>query len=334
MTNTQKVLAQHIYPILPPHLSQLLMAVPIRLLSKVTEIRIRINQPLILVLGNHDIMIDISGQATSQSQAYHCTIQDLLRTFQLICKNSVYAFEPELRQGYLTITGGHRVGLAGQATAFDGTVKTLTHISSLNIRLARAIPGCAEPILPFVIDAVSRRIYNTLLISPPRCGKTTILRDLIRQLSTGKASLGIAGVQIGLVDERSEIAACENGIPSIDLGPRVDVLDACPKASGLLMLIRSMAPEVIATDELGRAEDATAVQEAIHAGVSILATVHSRTINELRERPHIGELVQQRVFERYVILSNRLGPGTIEEIVDSRLEKVVYANSIEVKVCG
>ncbi|CQR74048.1 hypothetical protein SOV_21660 [Sporomusa ovata DSM 2662] len=334
MTNTQDILVQHIYPLLPPNLSQILMAVPVSLLAKVTEIRIRANQPLVLVLGNHDVMIDVFGQAASQAQAYYCTIQDLLKTFQLLCKNSVYAFEPELRQGYLTIKGGHRVGLAGQATAFDGTVKTLTHISSLNIRLARAIPGCADIILPFVIDSVSRRIYNILLISPPRCGKTTILRDLIRQLSTGKATLGIVGVQIGLVDERSEIAACENGIPSVDLGPRVDVLDACPKASGLLMLIRSMAPEVIATDELGRAEDAAAVREAIHAGVSVLATVHSRTINELRERPYIGELVQQKMFDRYVILSNRLGPGTIEKIIDSRLEKTVYACSNEVRECG
>lgn len=334
MTNVQNILTQHIYPILPPHLSQLLMAVSVRLLGNVTEIRLRANQPFVLVLGNHDVMLDASGQASSQSQAYHCTIEDLLRTFQLICKNSVYAFEPELRQGYLTINGGHRVGLAGQATAFDGTIKTLTHISSLNIRLARAIPGCADTILPFVIDNASRRIYNTLLISPPRCGKTTILRDLIRQLSTGKAPLGITGVQVGLVDERSEIAACEKGIPSIDLGPRVDVLDACPKASGLLMLIRSMAPEVIATDELGREEDAIAVREAIHAGVSIIATVHSRTINELRERPHIGELVQQRMFDRYVILSNRLGPGTIEEIYDARQEKAIYLCSNEVRICG
>jgi stage III sporulation protein AA len=334
MTNTENILTQHIYPILPLHLSQLLKAIPPRLQAKVTEIRIRVNQPLLLVLGNHDIMLDVSGQASSQAQAYHCTIQDLLRTFQLICKNSVYAFEPELRQGYLTITGGHRVGLAGQATAFNGAVKTLTHISSLNIRLARAIPGCADPILPFIIDDVSHRIYNTLLISPPRCGKTTILRDLIRQLSTGKATLGIAGVQIGLVDERSEIAACENGIPSIDLGPRVDVLDACPKASGLLMLIRSMAPEVVATDELGRLEDAAAVREAIHAGVSVIATVHSRTISELRERPHVGELIQQKMFERYVILSNRLGPGTIEEIYDSCQEKVIYAGTNEVRICG
>ncbi|MBP2634173.1 MAG: stage sporulation protein [Firmicutes bacterium] len=333
MENIQNILTKYIYPMLPPHIAQLLMKLPVKLLANVTEIRIRINQPLLLVTGNQDIMVADAGQETNPSQAYRSTRQDLLRIFQVMCKNSVYAFEPELQQGYLTITGGHRVGLAGQAAVIDGTVKTLTHISSLNIRLARSIPDCAKPILPFVIDRINKRIYNALLISPPRCGKTTILRDLIRQLSNGNVDLGISGVQIGLVDERSEIAACENGIPSIDLGPRVDVLDACPKAKGLLMLIRSMAPEVVATDEIGRAEDVAAIQEAIHAGVSVITTVHSRTIHDLYERPYIGELVKHKTFDRYIILSNRLGPGTIEEIYNANHEKIhIYSN--EVKVCG
>jgi len=333
MNNTQNILTQYIYPMLPPHIPKLLMQLPGKLLANLTEIRIRVNQPLLLVVGNHDVMVADFGQTTIAAQAYHCTMQDLVKIFQVMCKNSVYAFEPELQQGYLTIPGGHRVGLAGQAAVFDGTVKALTRISSLNIRLARSIPGCAKLILPFVIDSINRRIYNTLLISPPRCGKTTILRDLIRQLSIGNTNLGIPGVQIGLVDERSEIAACENGIPSIDLGPRVDVLDACPKAKGLLMLIRSMAPEVVATDELGRAEDTAAIQEAISAGVSVIATIHSRTIYDLYTRPHIGELVQHKAFDRYVILSNRLGPGTIEEIYNTDQEKI-YSHANEVKVCG
>jgi stage III sporulation protein AA len=333
MLNTLTILTRYIYPILPAHLSQLLTQLPAKLLANVTEIRIRVNQPLLLVLGNHDVMISESGQVTNESQAYHCTMQDLLRTFQMMCKNSVYAFEPELRQGYLTIAGGHRVGLAGQAAVFDGAIKTLTHISSLNIRIAKAVPDCSKPILPFVINYVDKQIYNTLLISPPRCGKTTLLRDLIRQLSIGNTSLGIPGVQVGVVDERSEIAACENGLPSIDLGPRVDVLDACPKASGLLMLIRSMAPEVVATDELGRAEDAAAVREAIYAGVRVIATAHSRTIYDLIKRPYIGELIQQRMFDRYIILSNRNGPGTIEDIYNSNQEKInIYSN--EVEICG
>ncbi|WP_425061374.1 hypothetical protein SCACP_19460 [Sporomusa carbonis] len=333
MRNIQSILSEHIYPVLPPGIVQLIMSLPPSVLTKITEIRLRANQPLLLVLDLHDIMVAESGHVSGESQAYRCSRDDLIKTFQLICKNSVYAFEQELRLGYLTINGGHRVGLAGQVTTFDGTIKALKNISSLNIRLAREVPGCADNIIPFVV-AGGRRILNTLIISPPRCGKTTILRDLLRQLSTGKPALSIPGVQVGLVDERSEIAACQNGIPSVDLGPRVDVLDACPKASGLLMLIRSMAPDVVATDELGRAEDADAVREAVHAGVSVIATAHSRTVKELGQRPHISELVKQKFFERYVILSGRLGPGTVEEIYDSIQDKVIYSCRNEVKICG
>ncbi|QDR80814.1 stage III sporulation protein AA [Sporomusa termitida] len=330
MKNIQTSLNEHIYPVLPPHIARLIAALPGSMLNKVTEIRIRADQPLQLVLGSQDITV----QTEHKTRLYQCTSEDVNRTFQLICKNSVYAFEEEVRQGYLTIAGGHRVGLTGQAITMEGTVRTLKHINSLNIRLAREITGCADRILPFVTAKEHNEVFSTLIISPPRCGKTTILRDLIRQLSTGNPLLGIAGVQIGVVDERSEIAACQQGIPTVDLGPRVDVLDACPKASGLLMLIRSMAPYIVATDELGRREDALAVREAVCAGVKVLATAHSRTIAEFQQRPYVGELIQEQVFERYIILSNRSGPGTIEEILDSRHKKAIGACLNEVNVCG
>lgn len=333
MKSIRTIFNQDICPVLPSHIANLIMSLSDNILNKVTEIRIRSNQPLLLILDNCDIMVSISDSA-GKYENYYCSSEDLTRTFQLLCKNSVYAFEEEVRQGYLTISGGHRVGLAGQATVFNGSITTLKNINSLNIRLARSIPGCADKILPFVIDTRTQRIFNTLLISPPRCGKTTILRDLIRQLSIGNPILGITGAQIGIVDERSEIAACKNGIPSIDLGPRVDVLDACPKASGMLMLIRSMGPDIVATDELGRVEDVAAIREALHAGVSVLATVHSQTLQDLYERPYVNELVRQNFFQRYVILSKRFGPGTVEEIYDSCQSKILYSCHNEVKVCG
>ncbi|WP_371370774.1 stage III sporulation protein AA [Sporomusa aerivorans] len=334
MKNLRNLLSQYIYPVLPAHLVDLLHTLPDSTLNKIAEIRIRANQPFLLVLATKDLAVSQPDRANGGEAIYRCTAEDVTQTFQLICKNSVYAFEEEVRQGYLTINGGHRVGLAGQATTFDGKVKTIKHISSINIRLARAISGCADQIMPFIMNENGRSIYNTLVISSPRCGKTTILRDLVRQLSTGNPLLGNPGIQIGVVDERSEIAACQNGIPSIDLGPRVDVLDACPKASGMLMLIRSMSPAVVATDELGREEDAAAVREAIHAGVSVIATAHSRTICQLRERPYIGELVKHNYFDRYVLLSDRLGPGTVEEIYDASQEKALFTKANEVKICG
>lgn len=330
MKNIQTTLNEHIYPVLPPHIAQLIAALPGSQLGRTTEIRLRANQPLQLVLGSEDITV----QTEHKTRVYQCTSEDVHRTFQLICKNSVYAFEEEVRQGYLTIAGGHRVGLTGQAITLEGAVRTIKSISSLNIRLAREIPGCADRLLPLVADKEHQEVFSTLIISPPRCGKTTILRDLIRQLSAGNPTLGIAGLQIGVVDERSEIAACQQGIPTVDLGPRVDVLDACPKASGLLMLIRSMAPRIVATDELGRREDALAVREAVCAGVKVIATAHSRTIDEFQQRPYVGELIKEQVFERYIILSSRSGPGTIEEVLDSRRKKLLFTCLNEVNVCG
>jgi len=319
MFNIQKkeienILEKYIFPVLPPHLVTIISAVPTSQLAYLIEIRLRVNRPLLLVLGSVDIMLNSVGDIVNNLDgAYLCTREDINKILQAISKNSLYAFEQELKMGFLTIHGGHRVGLAGQAIVDGGEIKALKNISSLNIRMAREIKGCGDTIIPYMITG-GKRILSTLVISPPCCGKTTLLRDLIRQISIGNNEF--RGQQVGVVDERSEVAACKNGIPTVDLGPRTDVLDGCPKASGMLMLIRSMSPAVVATDELGRAEDVCAVCEALNAGVSILATVHGRDINEVLQRPHVGELILHKYFERYIILSDQPKMGTIEKIID------------------
>ncbi|MCE5287351.1 MAG: stage III sporulation protein AA [Pelosinus sp.] len=311
-----------IYPVLAPQLASILQLVQADILGAVTEIRIRTLKPLMLVLGNEDIMLSAAGQVTKSShEAYLCTEDDLLKTLQLICKNSRYAVEEELRLGFITIKGGHRVGLCGQIALEQSRIKTFKHISGMNIRLAREVKGCSQKVLSYLFE--NNQIVSTLIISPPRCGKTTLLRDIIRNISKGIECLGVKGLQVGIVDERSEVAACQNGVPTVDLGPRVDVLDACPKASGMLMLIRSMGPEVLATDELGRQEDAIAVQEALHAGVSVIATVHGKDEKEIKERPYIGDLVKNHYFQRYIILDNTPKVGTVRRI-SSGTGKVLY----------
>jgi len=316
------MLEKFIFPVLPSHLVAIISAIPIDQLTYLTEIRLRVNRPLLLILGSVDIMLSSVGDIVHDvERAYVCTLDDINKIVQMISKNSLYAFEQELKMGFLTIHGGHRVGLAGQAIVDGGEIKALKNISSLNIRMAREIKGCGDKVMPYIITE-GKRVLSTLVISPPCCGKTTLLRDLIRHISMGNKEF--RGLQVGVVDERSEIAACKNGIPTVDLGPRTDVLDGCPKASGMLMLIRSMAPAVVATDELGRAEDVCAVREALHAGVSILATVHSRDVNELMQRPYVGELIKHKYFDRYVILSDRPKVGTIEKIVDSAECKILW----------
>ncbi|WP_378955578.1 stage III sporulation protein AA [Pelosinus sp. sgz500959] len=321
----ETILQNFIFPILPYQLAAMIREVPISQLTNLTEIRLRVNKPLLLVLGNVDIMLTSKGKfLRTQDGAYRCDRDDIHTTLQLISKNSLYAFEQELKMGFITIHGGHRIGLAGQAIVDGGEIKSLKNISSLNIRMAREIKGCGRDVIPYLIGE-GKRVVSTLLISAPCCGKTTLLRDLIRQISTGNTSF--PGVQVGVVDERSEIGACKNGIPTVDLGPRTDILDACPKASGMLMLIRSMSPAVIATDELGRAEDLYAVREALHAGVSVLATVHGRDSDEVMQRPYVGELIQGKYFERYIILSDQPKVGTIEKIIDSKRNEVLWMPS-------
>jgi stage III sporulation protein AA len=324
--NIRRDIENTILPLLPMHVASMLRSIPAELLTKVTEIRLRCNQPLAIVLDNGDIMLDRHGvPVTDIGLAYHCCHEDVQKTLQCISKNSLYAYEQDICQGFITIAGGHRVGIAGQAVMAGPKIATQKNVSSLNIRLAREVLNCATAVLPYIL--ANNRVQSSLLIGPPRCGKTTLLRDMIRQISTGLPNLGFAGVNVGLVDERSEIAACQNGVATVNLGPRVDILDACPKAQGLLMLIRSLAPAVVATDELGREEDCNAVQEALHAGVSVLATVHAKTVTEALSRPYIGDLIRSRYFERYVILGSTPHIGAVKQIIAAATGDVLFPTS-------
>jgi stage III sporulation protein AA len=181
--------------------------------------------------------------------------------------------------------------------------------------LAHQVKGCADRVLPYVINRQGSGIYHTLIISPPRCGKTTLLRDIIRQLSNGNKYM--AGMSIGVVDERSEIGACYMGAPQNELGIRTDILDCCPKAMGMMMLIRSMSPQIIAVDEIGSKEDLEAIDYVIGCGCKLIATVHGSSIEDIRSKPTLCDLVKKKLFERYIILNNDTEIGHLEEIYDS-----------------
>ncbi|MZP28470.1 stage III sporulation protein AA [Heliobacterium undosum] len=304
-------LLPYLAPSLRSLLTELLVAQP-RLIDEITEIRLRAGRPLALCGRTGDQLLR------------SVTEEELIQTIHLIAHCSVYALEQEFRQGFLTLPGGHRVGLAGRVILDGGRVKTIHPVSSLNIRIARQFPGVADPLLPQLLAAGEGVFYSTLIISPPSGGKTTLLRDIIRQISAGRPEIGLPGMTVGLVDERSEVAACYRGCPQNDVGPRTDVLDGCPKAEGLLRLLRSMGPQVLATDEIGREEDVLAVEEAVHSGVTLLATAHGRNREELLTRPGLSRMLKWNVFQRLVVLSRREGPGTLEGLYDAdgnRLEE-------------
>lgn len=272
----------------------------------VNEIRLRAGRPAILMENGREFFIRGDGAYTEHmDQAWQPDRQALQEIISHLCQYSLYAYEDELRQGYITVEGGHRVGIVGQAVRENtGSIRTIKHISAINIRIAHQVLGAAAPALPYIYRKGC--MHNTLIVSPPGCGKTTLLRDLVRQISSGNA-YGPART-VGVVDERSEIAGCYMGQPQNDLGPRSDVLDACPKALGMMMLLRSMSPAVLAVDELGSGEEIKAVRMAASCGVSLVATIHGMDRQDVLGKPGMGDLLEEGIFTCMLVL-HRDGQG-------------------------
>ncbi|WP_010274069.1 stage III sporulation protein AA [Paenibacillus senegalensis] len=293
---------ESVLSVLSHHLKLVIRQLSAAELSELEELRIRQNRPLEIISRGRSRFLTADGTVTDEpGKAYHPTSEDCAKLLDLLTNHSVYSYEEELKRGFITISGGHRVGLAGRTVLEQGQVKLLREISSFNIRIARERTGCASQLLPLLSDA---RGGSILLVSPPQHGKTTMLRDLARSISGGYTcgQIRVPGRKVGIIDERSEIAACVKGVPTFDVGPRTDVLDHCPKAEGMMMMIRSMSPEVLIVDELGRDEDAAAVHEAIHAGIQVLATAHAASLGDIEKRPGLRTLYESRAFSRYIVL--------------------------------
>lgn len=267
------------------------------------EMRIKASKPLIVILNNKEQILD-----------YKVTLEDLKIIMQRISNYSIYAFEEEIKQGFITIKGGHRVGLCGKCVMEENKIKTIKSISSLNIRISREVIGCSNTIMPYIFS--DGEVKNTIIISPPKCGKTTILRDIARNISNGMPNIVLQGQKVCIIDERSEICACLDGIPQMDVGIRADVLDNCLKSEGIMMAIRSMSPDVLICDEIGTYKDMESILSALSCGVNVITTIHGNGLEDFYNRVVYSDLVANHVFQRAVVLSNRRGVGTIEEIYD------------------
>ncbi|MCM1157043.1 MAG: stage III sporulation protein AA [Bacteroidales bacterium] len=279
------------------------------------ELRLRVMEPFIIIYDGEEFFVSEKGKLEKQAgEGYMVTAKDVKETLEYISSFSLYAYEDEIRQGFITVQGGHRIGLAGKVILEQGSVKSVKHISSINIRMSHERKGCGKEILPYIYDG--RQICHTLIISPPGCGKTTLLRDMVRLISNGDKKH--PGMSVGVVDERSEIGACYRGLPQNDVGIRTDVLDCCPKAEGMLMMIRSMSPAVIAVDEIGKREDVEALAYVMNCGCQMLATVHGASIEDIKNKPVLRKLVEEKLFKRFVILSGERKPGALETIFDER----------------
>ncbi len=298
----------------PPTVAKALLALPMETMAAVDEVRMRCGRPLMISCGTGDVFVKSNGQTSKTPDgSLRMTQEEIKYLFQAACQHSVYAYEEEIRQGFLTLKGGYRLGLAGRITVKDGKVAALSHCAGACVRIMRELKGCADEAMRVARPQGS--VYSTLIISPPMMGKTTLLRDMTRQISDG--IFGVGGKRVCLVDERAELAGCVAGVPQLDVGLRTDVLDGCPKAAGMMMALRSLSPQVLVTDELGGEEDAKAVMEAAFAGVKVLATVHGKDENDLMQRQGMRLLIQERVFERYLVLGQ--APGRIIKRLDQKL---------------
>lgn len=252
---------------------------------KIEEIRLRSNKPLMLKIGQETRAVD-----------YIVKQSEVLQAFERICENSVYTYTRQICDGYITIKGGNRVGIVGSAVLDNGRVININYISSLNFRVARQQIGCSNFIIKDIIDEQTGDVYNTLIVSPPGCGKTTLLRDIVRNISN-------KGKTVGVVDERGEIAAMYKGIPQNDIGNRTDVVDNMPKPEAMRILVRSMCPDVIACDEIGSVEDINAIDYAMCSGVKGIFTAHGKDIDEINRNYELSKLLNKHVFERIILLN-------------------------------
>ena len=299
---------ESIIELLPPAISSELLEIA-KKPGDIEEIRIRVGRPIEVMSGRES---SYGHRPVSREDA------DLF--LNKVSQYSFYMLEEELKRGYITVQGGHRVGLAGRVILENGRVKGLRDITFFNIRIARQKKGLVNEWIRYLYH---NRWLSTLLIGAPQTGKTTFLRDLARYASLGDGSKLIPPVKVGIVDERSEIAGCVQGVPQMDFGIRVDVLDGCPKAEGMMMMIRSMSPEIIVADEIGRMEDAEAMMEAVNAGISLFITAHGHSLDDILSRPIMKNIIEEANFERIVELKRTDRPGCISKIKD-RTGKVLF----------
>ncbi|MCD8323473.1 MAG: stage III sporulation protein AA [Clostridiales bacterium] len=286
------------------------------------EIRVRVNEYLIFRTSRGELFLR-GDELVSTPDKTCCRMrrEDVEQMCTFMSNYSLYAYEEEIRRGFLTVEGGHRVGVCGQVSVENGQIRRISPISYLNIRIAGEHKGCAAGIFPFLHR--NGDLCNTLILSKPGAGKTTMLRDLVRSISCGRENF--PGKKVGLVDERSEIAGCIRGVPQNDVGLRTDVLDRCPKEAGMMLLVRSMSPEVVAVDEIGGTADLAALAYVLRCGCRVIATVHCRDMEELWKKPGWGEVRRGRMFERFVVLDCR-GGERIYRVFDETGETLTPAS--------
>ena len=292
---------EYILKCLPTQLAKLILEHNIQ---KLEEIRIRANKPVILKLGQVEIVLN-----------YTITTNEIIKILQNICNNSIYTYQNQICNGFITLPGGNRVGIAGNVVIKDGQVSNISYIYSLNFRISHQINGASDNILKYVLDTENNTIFNTLIVSPPGAGKTTMIRDLAKRISNGINEINFRGLDVSIIDERGEIAAMTKGITFNDVGIRTDVLDNVPKSIGIRMAVRSMAPKVIIADEIGNKDDVNIINYAICSGVKCIFTAHGSNMEDLLKNNEINKIINLQLFSKIIFLDEKQ-KGKIKNVVN------------------
>lgn len=296
---------------LSPKLKSLLLGIPNSAKLTVFEVRLRVGKPIMLTCAERSWFVDDRSQLLNLPKNPYITTQnDIADSVVSMCSHSIHSHQHEFKDGYISLRGGHRAGICGTAVMSNCKISTVRDITSVNLRIAREITGAADALIELIF---LNNICGVLIAGIPSSGKTTVLRDLARQLASGKTGRFI---KVAVVDERCELGAVYDGVPQNDLGHSSDILSGYPKAEGIMTAVRTLSPQVIVCDEIGGSSESDGIIEGLNSGVKVIATAHAGTIAEILRRPQIMRLLESGAFEKIVRLSSAQSPGKIRQIVE------------------
>ncbi len=275
--------------------------------ERTEEIRLNAGYGITVLKRTGLYFLSEEGECVEEEKAACFRAEEIKEIIKRICENSVYSYQEQIKKGYIPLKGGHRAGVTGRCVREGDEIKYMTDFTSVTIRISHEVIGASDFVFPYIYNG---EVKNTLIISPPGCGKTTILRDLARKLGSSRCMK-----KVSLVDERGEIAASSGGVIHNNVGSLTSVIDNAPKPEGIMCVLRAMNPDVIITDEIGTKDDAKAIMSGVLSGSKVICSAHGKNLSDVSLRYGTKELIRQKVFERIIVLSRREGPGTIEEII-------------------